>query len=248
MPPEGSAIKAMFGRIAPRYDLANLILSGGLSRCWQRTLVRQAVRATPPGGTIADLATGSGDVALALVCAHPTARIHGLDFCQPMLDEARRKFNAMARGNATAPARVEFSIGDCMALPLADATQDTVTIAYGVRNFQDRALGLREIHRVLREGGTAFILEFTQPPRFFRPAYYVYLRKCLPTLARLATGNRDAYEYLVASIAQFPDKAALATEIRAAGFSTVTVTACTPGIVAIHRAVKDARGHPETTH
>jgi demethylmenaquinone methyltransferase/2-methoxy-6-polyprenyl-1,4-benzoquinol methylase len=231
----------MFGRIAPRYDLANLILSGGMSRCWQRALVRQAVRATPPRGTIADLATGSGDVALALACAHPTARVRGLDFCEPMLAEARRKLNKTAHGNGNATTRVEFGIGDCMALPLADATQDTVTIAYGVRNFQNRARGLREIHRVLREGGTAFILEFTQPPRPFRPAYYVYLRKLLPTLARLATGNRDAYEYLVKSIAEFPGKEAFADEIRAAGFSSVRAVSCAPGVVAIHRATKDPR-------
>lgn len=232
--PEGSAINAMFGQIARRYDLANFLLSGGLCRWWLYRLVRRVRRATPPAGVVADLATGSGDVAFALARALPRATVRGFDFCQPMLDEALRKRDA----GAGDPHRITFAVGDCLALPLADNAVDTVSIAYGVRNFQDRARGLREIHRVLRPGGAAFILEFSQPWAWFRPFYYFYLRLVLPWLAHLATGRKDAYDYLAGSIAQFPDKARLADELRAAGFAQVDATGLTASIVAIHHARK----------
>lgn len=230
--PEGSAIRTMFGKIAKRYDLANHLLSGGMDRWWARSLVRRVKKTG--AGTIADLATGSGDIAFALARSLPEATIRGFDFCQPMLDEAVRKMHAGAIGAE----RMSFAIGDCMALPLADESVDAVTIAYGVRNFEDRTKGLREIHRVLRPGGSAFILEFSQPWWWFRPFYYFYIHAILPWLARLATGNKDAYEYLGVSIAGFPDKKKLSAELRAVGFSSANGTGLTASIVAIHHARK----------
>jgi demethylmenaquinone methyltransferase/2-methoxy-6-polyprenyl-1,4-benzoquinol methylase len=224
----------MFGRIARRYDLANLILCGGIDTWWRKRLVA-AVRRDAPADVL-DLATGSGDVAFALSRGlADSTRIVGMDFCQPMLDEAEVK------KSAAGPQRfrnVTFRQGDGLALPLPDASFDAVTISFGLRNLADRARGLSEMRRVLRPGGRLFVLEFSQPHAWFRPLYYFYLRKLLPHIAGVVTGDRDAYVYLNNTIGSFPDRAALAAEISAAGFTAVTARAMTFGIVALHTAQK----------
>lgn len=230
--PDPVAVNSMFGRIARRYDLANILLSGGVDRWWRRRLVA-AVRRTSPRD-ILDLATGSGDVAFALSRGlPPTVQIHGMDFCQPMLDEAIAK---KAAAGAPRYENVRFSQGDGLALPLADECVDAVTIAFGLRNLADRARGLREMRRVLRPGGRLFVLEFSQPTPLFRPIYYFYLQKILPPIAGAVTGDKAAYVYLNETIGQFPDRTALAEEIRAAGFSRVSAHGMTLGIVALHEA------------
>lgn len=223
--PEGAAVSRMFAEIAHRYDAANHLLSGGVDFHWRRVLVKMVAAAQPRD--VADLATGSGDVAFALRqgLAQDTV-IAGYDFCEPMLEQARAK-----QGGDTP---VHFAFGDCMHLPLADASVDAITIAFGVRNFEDRLRGLREMHRALRPGGRAFILEFSQPYAWFRPCYYLYLKFILPLLAGVATGKKDAYDYLACSIEGFPARAELSAQIREAGFQSVTATALTFGIVAIH--------------
>lgn len=231
--PDSTAVNTMFGRIAKRYDLANRLLSGGIDLWWRRTLVRSVRRAAPRD--VLDLATGSGDVAFALGRGLPRqTRITGMDFCQPMLDEARLKQTAAGHPFDN----VIFRLGDGLALPDPVASYDAVTIAFGLRNMADRHLSLTEMHRVLRPGGRLFVLEFSQPRRWFRPLYYFYLLRLSPWLAGLITGERPAYEYLGQSIGQFPGAAALAQEICAAGFSQVCVTRMTFGIVALHEARK----------
>ena len=179
-----------------------------------------------------DLATGSGDVAFALGRGLPAnVQIMGMDFCQPMLDKAEAK-----KRKAGESANLWFLQGDGMALPLANASVDVVTIAFGLRNMADRAQALREMRRVLPPHGRLFVLEFSQPRPWFRPCYYFYLKRVLPFFAGLITGDRAAYEYLGSSIDQFPDRARLSDELRAAGFSSVTATAMTLGIVALHEA------------
>jgi demethylmenaquinone methyltransferase/2-methoxy-6-polyprenyl-1,4-benzoquinol methylase len=223
----------MFGRIARRYDLANRLLSGGIDVIWRRKLVREVARTHPRD--VLDLATGSGDVAFALARGlRPGTGICGMDFCVPMLVEAEKK-------KATQPspaAAIEFRIGDILALPRADSSADAVTISFGLRNLADRAGGLREMRRVLRPGGHLFVLEFSQPQRWFRPFYFFYLRKILPLLAGAVTGDRAAYVYLNETIEQFPGRDALAAEIATAGFSEVHAHAMTFGIVALHVAKK----------
>lgn len=224
----------MFGRIARRYDLANRLLSGGIDVWWRRCLVRAVKRSQPRD--VLDLATGSGDVAFALAPALPAGtKITGMDFCQPMLDEAELK---KARGPAGQFANVSFRQGDGLALPLPDQCVDVVTISFGLRNLADRARGLREMRRVLRPGGRLLVLEFSQPSPWFRPIYYFYLAKILPRLAGIVTGDRAAYDYLNNTISEFPDRAALADEIRNAGFQTVSAEALTFGIVALHDATR----------
>ena len=229
--PDPKAVNSMFARIAGRYDLANHLLSGGVDFWWRQRLVR-AVHDTRPAD-ILDLATGSGDVAFALADGlPPRVRVTGMDFCQPMLDEAVKKRPASPRWQG-----IEFKQGDGMALPLPDQAFDAVTISFGLRNMADRHKALGEMRRVLRPGGRLFVLEFSQPVFWFRPVYYTYLKFVLPIVAGIVTGDRSAYEYLCGSIEKFPDRAAMSAEIQRAGFSSVRATPMTFGIVALHEAV-----------
>lgn len=230
--PEGKAVQSLFSGISGRYDAANHILSGGVDWYWRHRLVR-AVKAHRPRA-VADLATGSGDVAFALRKAlPPDCPVHALDFCEPMLDVARVK----QAGRKHLRGDLDFAFGDCLDLPLPDGSADAVTIAFGLRNLEDRHKGLEEMRRVLdRERGSLFVLEFTQPATWFKPFYRFYLKHFLPRFAKWATGNRSAYEYLVGSINSFPSKEELAREITAAGFSDVRATGLTGSIVALHEA------------
>ena len=222
----------MFGDIATRYDRANRFLSGGIDLYWRKRLV-QAVAARQPA-MVADLATGSGDVAFALQRRlGASATVHGYDFSEPMLDEARRK-----QQDDLLLRTIPFAFGDCLDLPLASDTVDAVTIAFGLRNLEDRAAGLREMRRILVPGGALHVLEFTQPDAWMRPFYFLYLKALLPSLARLLTGNKDAYDYLAGSIESFPPRAQIKREIADAGFDPVQATGLTGGIVALHLGIK----------
>lgn len=229
--PQGPEVSRMFGNIASRYDCANHVLSGGVDYFWRRKLVALVKVQNP--SLVVDLATGSGDVAFALKKAlGESTKVVGLDFCRPMLAKAELKKNERPYAK-----NILFDFGDCMALPLEDSSVDALTIAFGLRNFENRPKGLKEMARVLKPGGVLFILEFTQPSQWLRPIYYFYLKKILPRLASLVTRRGDAYDYLVGSIEQFPDQKALTYEISDSGFKDVQVITMTAGIVAIHRAV-----------
>ncbi len=228
--PEAEAVRSMFGGIAKRYDLANHLLSGGMDFWWRRVLTKM-VRQTKPK-VVVDLATGSGDVAFALrkkLAANIT--VTGLDFCQPMLDQAEAK-----RLERTPQPDITFGIGDILDLPLQTDSTDAITCSFGIRNLEDRHKGLTDIRRALRPGAKFFILEFSQPYSCFRPLYYFYLKNILPTLAGWVTGKPDAYDYLGDSIEAFPPKEKMITELEAAGFTQVAVHRMTLGIVAIHSA------------
>jgi len=229
--PDPVAVNSMFGRIARRYDVANRLLSGGVDRGWRRRLTR-AVAAHQPRAVL-DLATGSGDVAFALSRVLPkTTAIIGMDFCQPMLDEAEIKKAAQSETFAN----IAFRQGDGLDLPLESQTVDAVTVSFGLRNMADRHRALQEMHRVLRPGGHLYVLEFSQPYGWFRPFYYFYLKYMLPWIAGWVTGDRGAYEYLCGSVETFPRHTELSEEIRRAGFPTVSVDRLTFGIVALHSA------------
>jgi demethylmenaquinone methyltransferase/2-methoxy-6-polyprenyl-1,4-benzoquinol methylase len=228
--PDTKAVNSMFARIAGRYDVANHLLSGGVDYWWRQRLVRVVHDAHP--GAVLDLATGSGDVAFALADGLPAGTpITGMDFCQPMLDEAVKKRTANPRWT-----QIEFRQGDGMALPLPDRSFDAVTISFGLRNMADRHKALSEMRRVLRPGGRLFVLEFSQPFFWFRPFYYAYLKFVLPVIAGVVTGDKSAYEYLCGSIELFPDRAGISAEILRAGFSSVSAIPLTFGIVALHEA------------
>src|SRR5437763_8188012 len=206
-------VRGMFGRIAPRYDLANHLLSMNIDRYWRAHTVR---RVRPvlnrPGARALDICCGTGDLVLAL---SKHRAVLGSDFCHPMLVIARQKI-----AHRRAPAVVFES--DALALPLRDASLDLLTVAFGFRNLANYESGLAEIRRVLRPGGVVAILEFSQPPnRAFAALYNFYSRRILPVIGGALSGSRDAYTYLPESVSKFPDAPQLAARMRAAGFSGV---------------------------
>ena len=226
--PDAQKVNTMFGRIAGRYDLANRLLSMGIDRIWRERLVEEVAYRNPR--SVVDLATGSGDVAFALREGLPSeTSVRGMDFCQPMLDEAEFKKQKFGYKG------VSFSIGDVLDLPLADQETDAVTISFGYRNLAERRKGLLEMKRVLNaKKGHVFILEFSQPNALYRPFYYFYLKHFLPTAASFITGNREAYQYLCSSIEAFPDREGITKELEEAGFSGVEAIPMTFGTVALH--------------
>ncbi|MBE34361.1 MAG: bifunctional demethylmenaquinone methyltransferase/2-methoxy-6-polyprenyl-1,4-benzoquinol methylase UbiE [Opitutaceae bacterium] len=230
--PDPVAVNSMFARIARRYDFANILLSGGIDRWWRRKLVSAVNRGSP--ADVLDLATGSGDVAFAISRKVLSANnIVGIDFCQPMLDEA---VNKQENSLETADTRITFKQGDGLDLPLEDNSFDAVTISFGLRNMADRHLSLTEMRRVLRPGGRMYVLEFSQPDRWFKPIYLFYLRTILPVIAGIVTKDKAAYVYLNETIEEFPGREGLTEEIKAAGFSSVKASGLTFGIVALHEA------------
>ncbi len=229
--PEGEKVQAMFSGISGRYDFANHVLSGGVDLYWRFRLVR-AVRKHNPASVV-DLACGSGDVALAMRRKLPAeVPITGMDFCEPMLEVARQK-----QSRRQLAGELAFAFGDCLNLPLEDDAVEAATIAFGLRNLEDRQAGLREMRRILdKNKGALFVLEFTQPDPWIRWIYAPYLKYVLPHLAQLTTGDKSAYDYLAGSIEAFPDKASLTAEFKQAGFSNVQAIGLTGSIVALHIA------------
>ncbi len=228
-PGKGAAVAAMFGRIAPRYDLVNRVLSLGVDRSWRRDAARSALAHAP--ARILDVATGTGDLALLLARGAGEGVVTGIDFSEEMLDLARAK--AARQG-----VRVRLERADALALPFADASFDALTVAYGLRNFADVPAGLREMRRVLRAGGRLVVLEF--PPPDDRPigrAMRWYGRSVMPNLGGWLSGDRSAYAYLPASTHAFLEPERLADAMRAAGFGDVRYRLQTFGISALHVAV-----------
>jgi demethylmenaquinone methyltransferase/2-methoxy-6-polyprenyl-1,4-benzoquinol methylase len=220
-----SEINAMFGRVAKRYDFLNHVLAGGMDYYWRWRLMR-AVRAKQPRDVL-DLATGSGDVLLALKCGRAySGQAVGADFCEPMLREAQRK------GLPT------LGVADATRLPYRDASFDAITISFGFRNVVDRPASLREMQRVLTPGGWLYILEFSHPWPILAGLYFFYLRRILPHVAGIFGSECAAYEYLGESIQAFPKQEALAEQLKDEGFDQVRYTNFTAGIVALHAARK----------
>lgn len=219
-------VRGMFGRIAPRYDLANHLLSFGIDRYWRARTVRAVSHIMRrPGARVLDLCCGTGDLALALAAAGrgTPARVFGSDFCHPMLTRAREK---------GAPFVFE---SDALQLPLPAACVDLVTVAFGFRNLADYDAGLLEMRRVLRPGGMAAILEFSQPPNAaFAALYAFYSRHILPVIGGAVSGSKEAYSYLPASVSRFPSADDLARRMSDAGFSQVRIDLMTGGIAALH--------------
>ena len=218
-------VRAMFGRVAHRYDLANHLLSFNMDRYWRAyTVARVRAMLARPGTRVLDICCGTGDLVRALQRGRPAgAPVYGSDFCHPMLLGARAKVG---------PRLFE---ADALRLPLADASMDLLTVAFGFRNLANYPAGLDEMRRVLRGGGVAAILEFSQPPNpIFGALYRWYSRRVLPAIGGALSGSRDAYAYLPESVRKFPDPEELAEMMRAAGFAQVEFQRLTGGIVALH--------------
>ena len=227
--PEAAAwVRAMFGRVAHRYDLANHLLSFNIDRYWRRhtvTRVRDVLRR--PEARVLDICCGTGDLLMALARERGAA-VWGSDFCHPMLRLAEEKI-------ARAGSGCQLFEADALRLPMADASLDLVTVAFGFRNLANYEAGLREMRRVLRPGGMAAILEFSQPPnRLFAAVYHLYSRRILPRIGGALSGSKEAYRYLPESVRKFPSAEQLAADMRATGFAEVSFERLTGGSVALH--------------
>jgi demethylmenaquinone methyltransferase/2-methoxy-6-polyprenyl-1,4-benzoquinol methylase len=220
-------VRGMFGRVAHRYDLANHLLSFNIDRYWRAHTVRRTRDILErPKARVLDICCGTGDLVLSL--AKHGRPVLGSDFCHPMLVAAHAKIE-----RRRAPAVLFES--DALALPLRDASLDLITVAFGFRNLANYQSGLLEMRRVLRPGGMAAILEFTQPPNAaFAALYNLYSRRVLPWIGGLISGSRDAYTYLPESVRKFPVAPELAAMMRRSGFADVSFEYLTGGIVALH--------------
>lgn len=221
-------VRAMFGRVAHRYDLANHLLSANIDKLWRaRTVSRVRDVLMRPDARVLDLACGTGDLLVALE-REAGRGLMGSDFCHPMLTGAAAKLSRAAMKSVLLEA-------DGLALPMGDSSLDLITIAFGFRNFANYRGGLSEMRRVLRPGGALAILEFTQPPNAaFASVYNWYSRRVLPIIGGAISGAPEAYKYLPESVRKFPDAPELAAMMQAAGFSSVTWEYLTFGIVALH--------------
>jgi demethylmenaquinone methyltransferase/2-methoxy-6-polyprenyl-1,4-benzoquinol methylase len=218
-------VRGMFGRIAPRYDLLNHLLSMNIDRWWRsRTVSSVAKILALPGAQVLDVCCGTGDLTLALESRSQSATVFGSDFCHPMLQVAKGK-----------TANGKLFEADALQLPLADASFHLVTTAFGFRNLTNYRAGLAELLRILKPGGTLAILEFSTPPNaLLAKIYDFYSRAILPAIGGMISGSKDAYTYLPESVRKFPDADGLADQMRDAGFVNVRFERMTFGIVALH--------------
>ena len=216
----------MFDGVAARYDLTNTVLSFGQDRAWRRAT--RAALGLRPGERVLDVGAGTG------VSTEELAQLRGV--------RGRRRPVARACCTpASGPGRgVPLLAGDALRLPFADASFDAVTISFALRNVNDTDAALRELARVTRPGGRLVVCEFSTPVNpAFRTVYLSYLMRSLPAVARAVSSNPDAYVYLAESIRAWPDQAALAARIGAAGWGRVAWRNLTGGVVALHRAIRD---------
>ncbi len=215
-------IAAMFDRVAERYDLANDVLSLGQDRAWRKR-VAEAV-APRPGQLILDLAAGTGTSSDPIAEAGSTVVATDLSFGMLLVGKQRRP-------------GLSFVAADALQLPYADASFDAVTISFGLRNVEDTSAALTEMRRVIKQGGTLVVCEFSTPTwRPFRTLYSNYLIAALPRIASLVSSSPAAYEYLAESIQAWPDQPGLATMIEMSGWRDVEWQNLSGGIVALHRA------------
>jgi demethylmenaquinone methyltransferase / 2-methoxy-6-polyprenyl-1,4-benzoquinol methylase len=223
-------VRAMFTRIARRYDLMNTLMTGGRHHAWRRVAARATIAA--PGGPVLDLATGTGDLALAIAAMSPYRRIVGADFSEGMLREARGKLGPRSK------AKIILIAADALALPFASASFACVVSAFLLRNLADLGQGFTEMRRVTRPGGRVVTLDIVQPttPGFAR-AFAVYFNRVVPAIGALVAGDRAAYTYLPDSVARFVTPEDLCRIMENAGLKRPTYRRLGLGTIAVHTAV-----------
>jgi demethylmenaquinone methyltransferase/2-methoxy-6-polyprenyl-1,4-benzoquinol methylase len=226
-------VRSLFDSIAHRYDLLNHLLSGGIDLYWRKKAIR-CLRAFSPR-RILDVATGTADLAIESLSLNPVA-VAGVDVSENMLALGREKLRR--RG---LDAVVTLTWGEAEHLPFGDGTFDAAMVAFGARNFGDLQQGLREMCRVLVDGGQVMVLEFSRPARpLFRHAYFWYFQKVLPRIGRWVSSSDHAYTYLPETVMRFPEGADFLRALEAAGFSSVRQERLTGGIATLYLGTKPA--------
>ncbi|MCO4812038.1 MAG: bifunctional demethylmenaquinone methyltransferase/2-methoxy-6-polyprenyl-1,4-benzoquinol methylase UbiE [Gammaproteobacteria bacterium] len=225
---KANLVRDVFDSVASRYDIMNDLMSAGLHRLWKRHTIAQA--AVRPGDVVLDLAGGTGDLARQFSKkVGSTGHVVLADINAAMLKQGRsRLVDAGVSGN------LSIAQVDAQDLPFEDGTFDCITIAFGLRNVTDKEAALRSMFRVLKTGGKAMILEFSEPHKVLKPAYDLYSFKVLPTIGKLVAGDSDSYQYLAESIRMHPDQEALKAMMEDAGFERCRYDNLAAGIVALH--------------
>ncbi len=224
-------VAMMFNHIASRYDLMNTILSFGIYKNWKKKLVKQLVAVTPQ--SILDVATGTADIAIELSSLHPK-KIVGVDISNEMLSFGKKKVE-----DKNLSSLITLQQGDSENLQFTDNNFDAVTVAYGVRNFENLLKGLSEMYRVLKPNGKVVILEFSQPKNiFFRNIFHFYFHKICPLVGKWITGDKSAYTYLPQSVKAFPEGKNFKTLLDQTGFKQTQCKPLTFGIASLYTGIK----------
>lgn len=224
-------VRKMFNDIAPRYDLLNHVLSANIDKLWRKK-VRKIIGSIQPE-KILDVATGTGDLAIELAKL-PVSRIVGIDIAADMLEIGKVKVK-----NKGLEHLIEMQVGDSEAIRFDDEYFDAVSVAFGVRNYENLAQGLREMCRVLKPGGVVAILEFSKPAVFpMKQIYRFYFNHILPFVGKVISKNSSAYTYLPNSVAAFPEGEVFMNEMKKAGFKNPRQQRLTFGIATLYTASK----------
>ncbi len=220
-----SRVREMFATIATRYDLLNHLLSANTDKKWRRIVAKRvSEKLGSHPSQILDVACGTGDLSLTLF-ETTGVRVVATDFCRPMLEIAAGKM----------PGSVKLVEADALSLPFLDQSFEAVTIAFGLRNFSNVEIGLKELFRVVKPQGWVAVLEFSKPPNaLFNALFGFYFLRVLPLLGGIISGSKSAYSYLPNSVQRFPDQQELSRLMNEVGFSQVTYENLTGGIAALH--------------
>jgi demethylmenaquinone methyltransferase/2-methoxy-6-polyprenyl-1,4-benzoquinol methylase len=227
-----TAVESMFNSVAWRYDFLNHFLSFGIDRSWRKKAIRIIGKTHKPS-LIIDVATGTGDLAIASLKLNPV-RVTGIDISEKMLELGREKIKRKGLSE-----KIELISGDSGKIDFNDNAFDVAMVAFGVRNFADPLKGLCEMKRIIRPGGLIMVLEFSKPVAFpFRQIYNFYFLNILPFFGRLFSRDKKAYRYLPDSVMKFPDNEAFIRLITEAGFAEVNQKKLTGGIASIYTGIK----------
>ena len=226
--PEQKQITEMFDDIAPCYDFLNHLLSLNTDRIWRRKTARFIAQYNPEN--ILDLATGTADLAILLAKRCPQSKITGIDLSENMIDIGRKKITAKHLEQ-----QITLNQGDACILPFPDSSFAALTVAFGIRNFQDFEQGLKEMHRVVKAGGHIAILEFSTPTQpIFRSIYSFYFHKILPIIGKVISRNGSAYRYLPDSVSTFPSPATFIDITQKTGFKCLRKHSLSGGIATLY--------------
>ena len=230
-PSKKESIREMFDDISPDYDFLNHFLSFGIDFLWRKRLVGLLKKKRP--GLVLDVATGTGDLAIAIAMAMPV-QVTGVDISEKMLAIGRAKVDGKGLSNV-----VHLQVADAESLPFPDDYFDVITVAFGVRNYENPDKGLREMRRVLRPGGVMMILEFSHPGSFpMKQLYGIYSRCVIPVMGRMISGSSKAYTYLPESVAAFPSGDEFLAILSGVGLKNESCLILSAGIASIYCAEK----------
>ena len=222
----------MFNSIAFRYDFLNRFLSAGIDITWRKKAIKQLASLQPQ--TVLDVASGTADVALMTYDLLHPKKIIGIDISEGMLDLGRKKITARNLDNT-----IQLFTGDSENIGFESDTFDAITVAFGVRNFQNLSKGLEEMQRVLKPGGKLVVLEFSKPKNvLFKGVYNVYMNNIAPGFGKMVAKNKDAYQYLNDSVQAFPEGESFLGIMKEAGFRETYLQKLTLGICTIYCGTK----------